>query len=183
MRTRTSAGLSKTPGYSHHELHLAKLLRDVRRSGANQRFHGVIIHGVAGDKDNSVAQLRTVREDPFVYISTAGAAGRTHVRDNSAKCAALEQTNSLSGRAGCGTGVAVALQRHADEIHDRSLVLDEQQRQGLHAAGALHCLPPAPPIRLISAFILTARRPLNVAPGRSWLLEHTISPSCSRTMP
>src|SRR5260370_39002530 len=49
-----SPGLSKDLFHGDHQLHHAKRLFDVRHSGADQRFHGVVIHRVSGDEQHSV---------------------------------------------------------------------------------------------------------------------------------
>src|SRR5215472_11041634 len=108
-----SAGLSKYFFHGHHQLHHAKGLLDVGDAGAKQCVHGVLVDGVAGDEQHSVFELRTVGQDPRMHVGPAGAAGRAHVGDDSAKSAALELADALGSRLRRGASIAVALQRGA----------------------------------------------------------------------
>src|SRR5579859_5184232 len=190
IRTRTLAssvmshlGRAENPFHNVDELLHAKGLFNVRHAGVLQRLHGFLVLGVAGVEKHALLELRAVLDDPRMHVRAAGAAGSAHIRDDAAKASRLEHTDAFSRRIRGATGVAIALQRRADKVHDGPLILDQQQRQLRDSGARVHWRAPAAATNLRSVRARTGRRTLKVAPWVSWLLAHRISPSCSRTMP
>src|SRR6185437_14175073 len=163
--------LAKKSFHGGNEFLDAKRLFNVRNAGADQRLHGVFIHRIAGDEDESALQLRTMSNNLLVHISSAGAARRPHIRDDPAKMAllVLQQANAFRCGTSSRTGVAASLQRHAHEIHHRALVFNQQERLHHCCGGALvHWRAPLTlVITLRSAFVRTGSLTLKVAPGMS----------------
>src|SRR5947209_13266094 len=158
-------GWAENPLYNLDQLLHAKGLLNVRHAGILQGLHCFFIHGVAGDKQHALLQLRAVRHDPGMHVGPAGAAGRTHIRDDPAKAACFQYAYALRRRTGCTAGITIALQRRANKIHDGALVLNQQQRQTRRSGSAGgHCLAPEATTSFRSALVRTGRRTLNVAP-------------------
>src|SRR5450432_64219 len=118
-----------------------------------------------------------------MYVCTAGAAGRTHIRDYAAETFRFQPLQPRSRGVGGHTTITTPLQRGPDKLQHGRFILNDEQRQSCRLCRQAHCLAPAVVTMRRSLPVLTGNLTLKVAPGISWLLAHMISPSCSRTIP
>ena len=66
----------------------------------------------------------------------AGAAWSAHIRNDSAKAARFQSSDALCRGVGGVARIAMALQRHADELQYRALIFNQQKRQACEPCGA-----------------------------------------------
>jgi hypothetical protein len=120
----------------HEELvRLEWLLEDVKRAGALGRFHRLAHGAVGGDDEHLegwIAPLELTRELQAVAV------GQHQVHDGRVRIALDERPQRLAHASGRAHAVALALERHAQPVGDRLLVVDDENRVvTLHWSGGL----------------------------------------------
>src|SRR5581483_5966959 len=138
-------GSANNLGNYRHEMLNAKWLLHAGSTGAPQCCRGLRIDNVAGDENQPLQQLGTVRGNPLVHVGAVYAAGGPHVGNNAEETAILSQEPQRFGTgSGRDHGVTGAFKRGLHKRHYRGLVLDQEDRGAgsSHGSHMAHAVPP-----------------------------------------